>query len=72
MVGEACLSNNAYFLWTPDYTPFILGPCLSELSLFCLSVYRLYDFLEYDFGMFTSDSFIIDFFSDGRGAFVSY
>ena len=31
-VGEACLPNNAYFPWTPDYTPFILGLCLSEHS----------------------------------------
>ena len=29
MVGKTCLPSNAYFLWTPDYTPFILGPCLS-------------------------------------------
>ena len=29
MVGEACLPINAYFLWTPDYIPFILGLCLS-------------------------------------------
>ena len=29
MVGEAWLPSNAYFPWTPDYIPFILGLCLS-------------------------------------------
>ena len=29
MMGEACFPSNAYFPWIPDYTPFILGPCLS-------------------------------------------
>ena len=26
MVVEACLPSNVYFSWTPDYTPFNLGP----------------------------------------------
>ena len=34
MVGEACLPSDAYFPWTPDYTPFILGPCPSV----CLNI----------------------------------
>ena len=32
MVGEAYLSGNAYFPWTPDYTPFILGPYLNSTN----------------------------------------
>ena len=26
MVGKVCLRSNAYFPWTPDYIPLILGP----------------------------------------------
>ena len=53
MVGEACLPSDAYFPWTPYYTPFIQGPCLSEQ--FC----RLYDFSKYDFGMLIPDSSLV-------------
>ena len=64
MVDETCLPSNAYFPWTPDYTPFSLGPCLSV----CLNIlnfafvnidFYIYNFLNYDFGMLTLDSFRI-------------
>ena len=29
LMGEVCSPSNAYFLWTSDYTPFNLLPCLS-------------------------------------------
>ena len=35
IVGEACLPSNAYFPWTPDYTPFILSTCLSVWAFLC-------------------------------------
>ena len=61
MVGEACLSSNVCFPWTPDYTPFILGQCLSvclsEHSYFFLCLCQLYDFPKFYFGMLTSDLF---------------
>ena len=38
MVGEACLLINAYLPWMPDYTPFILGPCLSIWTFLILSL----------------------------------
>ena len=48
MVGEAWIPRNAYFPWTPDYTPFILGPCL---SLWTFTIIDFMIFRKYDFGM---------------------
>ena len=57
MVGQStCLPKNAFFPRMPDCTPFFLSSCLSVWTC-CLCVYRLYDFLEYDFGLLTLDSF---------------
>ena len=57
MVGEACLPSNAYFPWTPDYTPSNMVPCLSILIFQILSIcISFYDFPKYDFGMLTADS----------------
>ena len=54
MVGKACLSGNAYFTWTPGYTPLILDPCLSEHFVF---VYIDFIVPKYNFGMnFDTDS----------------
>ena len=43
--GRSMLPSNAYFPWMPDYTPFILGPCLSIwtvlILLLCLSTVRI-------------------------------
>ena len=58
MVGEACLPSNAYFAWTPEYTRFF---CLFVrtflILLLCIST--LCDISKYDFGMLTSDSFVV-------------
>ena len=38
MVGEARLPSNVYFPWTPDYIPFILGPCVPDWTFLILSM----------------------------------
>ena len=38
MACEACLPSTAYFPLTPDYTPFILGPCLSVWTFLILAL----------------------------------
>ena len=61
IVGETCnyqvMLNFHGCLITPYL--FWVHVCLSEHFLFCLCIYRRYDFLKYDFGMLISDSYFI-------------
>ena len=57
LVDEACLPSNAYGRLITTHLLWV-HVCLSEHFWFCLCIYRLYDFPEYDFGMFTSDLYL--------------
>ena len=50
MVGEACLSSNAYYPRTPDYTPYSgVHVCWSEHSAWSF----VYGFMSLDYGLGT-------------------
>ena len=55
MVDEACLPVIAYFPWTLDYTPFMLGSCLSVLTFLIAYVYIDYDFWYNDLRFISSE-----------------